>query len=311
MDYLTLSSRNVPSCADQSLTAVINRANGQLVSLKMFNEEYMHCGGRALDDPCVVQSQREVVGRNPSWPNSEIVMFPIVNSSLDNTVTYNGKKFPLDQHGIVRAMTPEIVHDSSQPEKATVLWKYLAETQVDNSARSALKPESPAHMQLPFSFELIKTFVINDTSLRTTLLVRNTGDNAFSYALGWHPAFTSQGNSYAQIFYDSEDKEIITLEDLARMETGLAKILLGETNVLHDNTFTSRRLIVRGALGSTMLWSPNSGMFCIEPITEKAEKGTPVDLSVSGTYKNSLKPGEQKEWTVEIIPCSLRLRSPR
>ena len=304
MDYFTLSTRNAPSAAGQSLTAVINRANGQLVSVNAFDGEYMHEGGRAFDDPYLIKPVERNIGGNPSWANSEIVMFPIVSSSLDNTVMYNGKKFPLDQHGIVRAMTPEIVYSDSQPEKATILWKYIAGTQIDNSARNAVKPESPAHMQLPFGFELVKTFIVNDVSVRTTLLVRNTGDNPFSYALGWHPAFIPQGISQAGLFRDSADSSIITLDALAQMAAGRAKVLLGESEVCYDNSITERGLIVKADLGSMMLWSPNARMFCIEPITEKAEKGTHFDLSVPGTYNHSLQPGEQKAFTVEIFPRS-------
>ena len=304
VNYLTLTSKNANRAKGVGLTAIVNCDNGQLVSLKAFNEEYMHDGGRASDDPSLIKPVKMGLDEIPSWNNSEIVMFPIVSSSRDHTVMYNGNKFPLDQHGIVRAMIPEIVRSTLQPDTASVHWNYEAGTQVDNSARHDSKPDSPGYVQLPFGFELVKTFIVNDVSVRTTLAIHNTGDTPFSYALGWHPAFTPQGSTKAGLFYYAKDSQIISLETLAQREKGSAIMLPGENEVSYFDAISKRGLTVKGDLGSMMLWSPNPKMFCIEPITEKAEKGTLFDLSVPGTYKNSVQPGEQREFTVEIFPTS-------
>ena len=83
---------------------------------------------------------------------------------------------------------------------------------------------------------------------------------------------------------------------------------LSQTGVLefedckYINEKTGEGFKLKSDLGHLMLWAPTTDMFCIEPITEKKEKGTQIDLTPGKSYKNVMMSGHKKTYHVEITP---------
>lgn len=285
-----------------NVTATINNYNGQLISLKNI-VEYIHPGGRAIEDPL-----RDVEG----WSNSDLTMFPIVSASKNHKIIYDGKTYPLDQHGIIRAMTPSITYDKKTASQVSIKYVYDLLTKIDNSLKHQKDSEKPAYMTLPFGFNLELIHSINDQRLNTAIRVKNNSNNAFCYALGRHPAFKScVENSKKGMFYnikgdpimhkDNSNKNVpLTLDILLEISKVSAKFLENQNYVLFYNEEEDSGIELQSDLESIMLWSPNKSLFCMEPITEKLEKGSVIDLSPKGSYKNILAPGEEKKYSMEI-----------
>ncbi|HIH32261.1 TPA: hypothetical protein HA235_06145 [Candidatus Woesearchaeota archaeon] len=281
-----------------SLTAIINNYNGQLISLNDGKDEFMHQGGRDKTDP---------LRNTEGWPNSDLIMFPIVSASKDNVIKYGPHLYPMDQHGIVRAMRPFIKSDES---KIIVKYIYRADTKIDNSLRHKKDPKNPEEMSLPFSFDMEIEYAVDYKLLHTSITVKNISDVAFGYALGKHPAFNSFTDDPKKgRFLDDEDMVImcsdefnddveLNLENLMEISKTGAKVLKNQSCAIYVHK--NNRITVNSNLGDIMLWSPSKNLFCMEPITGKAKKGTLVDLSPNGTYKNVLNPGEAKRYNITI-----------
>ena len=286
--------KSLISPSEKSLTAIINTDNGQLVGLLQPSDalDYMHGGGRSEDD-----YKRNTAG----WPNSEILMFPIVSASKGNKIVFEGNKYDLDQHGIVRAIKPSISSPQDKNDTMDLSYDYESSQPVDNSIRNKKSAESPKTMALPFSFRFTKSHTVND-ALNTVLTIENTSDAAFSYALGWHPAFNPLGNSNEGFFFDAAGNRLMCLDSLVGFTKRDGGLEIFYDGIKYINEKTGEGFKLKSDLGHLMLWAPTTDLFCIEPITEKKEKGTQIDLTPGKSYKNVMMSGHKKTYHVEITP---------
>jgi hypothetical protein len=277
LDYIILK--------DSDITATINPSNGQLISL-FIGRELIHPGGRFEDDP-----KRNVDG----WSNSGLIMFPIVGASKDNSIIYDGKSYPLDQHGILRSMTPVC---NAEKKHCIVQYIYTKNTRIKNIKYCNDKIH-PEYLALPFSFEVSEKYLINkkERRLEITTSIKNNSDKQFSYALGRHPAFIAIKD---MMIYIDEMEKLDMQQLMHESKTGIgAYIVRGATNVLACNKQLGVKLWTD--FGSIMLWSPKENMFCIEPITDRKENDVILDLSSKGSYDKILRPKETKKYHTYIM----------
>lgn len=192
----------------------------------------------------------------PGWGHSDTEMFPVVGPTADTgyRVQVPRGNAIQDQHGLLR----ELAYSRVSATKTTaVLQKiYQAGTPVANSkfpGRSTAR-----WLVWPYSFRFEKRFSLLPDSLEVSFEV--SGDVDMPFMVGYHPAFNLQ-TPEARV--SGCGREITLTEVLATGDR--AYELPGcETLVLED----SRRLELRSrGFGHFMLWSPDPGMICLEPVT--------------------------------------------
>ncbi len=274
---------------DESLRAILNARNGQIVSLKRGSKEFMQGGGRDSED-----SLKQLNDMRGWINNSWITMFPIVNSSKDHKILYEGKLYDLSQHGTIRVMTPEISKLSD--DALNVLYNYVAGTLLDNSYKHALNNAYPKDLMLPFDCSMKKEYKLSDVFAVKTI-IENTSSKSFCYAYGDHPAFVNKGDPEKCFFYSYNDWKM-SLKDVKNA----GDVVLKTDWIRFFNERGTEGLEVRSDCGMMQLWSPGFNVFAIEPITETLDNNIIHDLSGDGTgsYKLILKPGEKKTYNIEI-----------
>ena len=89
----------------------------------------------------------------------------------DDTVTVDGRSYPLTQHGFARDLEWTLVRSD------------------DASATFELCDSDETRARYPFAFRLLASYRVDDDGLVTTYEVHNPGDVALPVSLGSHPAF--------------------------------------------------------------------------------------------------------------------------
>lgn len=109
---------------------------------------------------------------NPKfWGRTSPVLFPFVGSLKDKKYTWQGKEYPMGQHGFARDNEFKL---DSQTE--TELW-FSFESNEDTLAK------------YPFEFKLNIGYVLTDNNLEVIWKVTNPADNKMYFSIGAHPAF--------------------------------------------------------------------------------------------------------------------------
>ena len=109
-----------------------------------------------------------------AWRRHAPILFPIVGRVPDDTVTVDGRTYPLTQHGFARDLA----------------WDVLDAG--DSSASLRLRDSAETRARFPFGFELEVHYAMDDAGLATTYVVRNpepSGGVDLPVSLGSHPAF--------------------------------------------------------------------------------------------------------------------------
>lgn len=123
------------------------------VRCKSTNQEYMWHGDKKY------------------WGRTSPVLFPFVGSLKDKAYHYQGKTYPMGQHGFARDMEH---HMDKQTKDA--IWFSLASTE-----------ETLA--KYPFPFVLQIGYLLEDTTVTVCWNVQNTGSDPMYFSIGAHPAF--------------------------------------------------------------------------------------------------------------------------
>ena len=105
------------------------------------------------------------------WAGRAPLLFPVVGKSPANAVTIDGKRYPMQPHGFARRSTFEV--GAEKPDRATLTLKASAATR-----------ES-----FPLNFVLSVSYVLERTSLLTTVEVANLDSRIMPFGFGFHPAF--------------------------------------------------------------------------------------------------------------------------
>lgn len=136
------------------LTVVVDETGAELVSVTKNNREYIWQA-----DPAY-------------WPRHAPVLFPIVGSLKNKEFIYNGKVYPMNQHGFARDMAFTLKSCSEN----TLLFEL------------ASNEETLKKYPFPFLFEI--GYILEDNHLTVTWNVKNTGNDTMYFSIGAHPGFT-------------------------------------------------------------------------------------------------------------------------
>ncbi len=241
----------------EGLRAEVRVATGQLVSLSLHGQEYVHGGGKSQE----TQQGSDATG----WQNSEISMFPIVGAVHGCSVTVNGSSVPLDQHGILRLLTPTVTVLS--PTELVCSYEYCAGTRLRNP-RFGTQPQSPEELWWPYSFTIVKKFLVAGTTVRAEFTVQNESREPMPFEFGWHPALRRQGNEPVLV-QTPQGNETVPLAAIVEASKTLAvfRTALGAS---YGSGKTA--VHVTWSTPHVALWSPDGApQLCIEPVSHIAD----------------------------------------
>lgn len=248
------------------------------------------------------------------WKRHSPVLFPIVGSLRGKSFRYDGKDYPMSQHGFARDMEFECIE--------------VTET----SIKHRLTSTSETIKLYPFSFCLDITYKLSGNTILVNWDVTNTDTKEMHFSIGAHPAFNcplttgeKQSNYYLQ--FDTENPlniRKINEDGLMREETYTlptdASLL-----ALHEHLFDEDALIIENNQAHSVsllspnkkpyvtvnfdaplfgLWSPakkDAPFICIEPWYGRCDSETYEDTLENRVWGNHCKPGETFHSSYTII----------
>lgn len=194
------------------LEATINEKGAELVSLRANEIEY------------IWQADPQYWGRHAP------ILFPFVGRLKDNQYSYQGKTYPIGQHGFARDKEFKVLEQTK--EKVTLVLISDEETK----------------KVYPFDFSLTVSYEIWGEGVRIRFDVENIGEEEMIFALGGHPAFNIpltdelQFDDYFIAFSPQKSRVKIPLDGPF---TNLDQKTIGQTNT---NIQLSRGLFKEDAL---------------------------------------------------------------
>lgn len=291
----------IVSIANGSLSAAIDTAGAQLMSLALNGAEYLW-------------------QRDPRWWNrSAPVMFPLVGAAGFEALRSQSGPCRVPKHGFARDFEHAV--DSISPAGDAVTFEF-----VDTPATRGL---------YPYAFSLRMTYAITGpATLRQTFRVENTGDAPMPFSVGGHPAFNvpapgAEGEAFED--YELRFARPWTASSPKVIDGGLmsckdpfAVINGTDTLPLTRSCFEFDTVVLRDVPGSTVelrgresghgvrvdfpgfdfvgIWSapPDAPFVAIEPWTGHAALDTEDDVFERRDNVTVLAPGEVDERTFEI-----------
>lgn len=123
--------------------------------------------------------------RKDAWQKTYPTMFPICGSLKNNSFTYDGKTYTMQQHGFWKDFTWDV-------------------KEVDGRLVAMVKNESGFHMNYPFKFQVRQEISILDAQVHIKTNIKNVGEQRMFFNFGHHPAFQLHGK--AGIHFETEEK---------------------------------------------------------------------------------------------------------
>ncbi len=105
------------------------------------------------------------------WEGQSPILFPTIGSSANQQVRFDGKKYPMPKHGLVKKMAFQLAACGDD-----FLTFSIADT-----------AETRQHFPLPF--QLSVRYQLQANELCVSFTVRNNGTRPLPYHVGAHPAF--------------------------------------------------------------------------------------------------------------------------
>ena len=131
------------------------------------------------------------------WPSHAPVLFPTVGATIDGSVKFGGKAYPLPKHGFARKQEFRLLESTSD--------KLVYEL-YDNQA---------SHEVYPYRFRLLITHKISDEGFSTEYTVENVDSQDIWFCIGGHPGFCcpmKDGESFSDyklVFEKVENEDVI------------------------------------------------------------------------------------------------------
>ena len=217
---------------------IVKIENGELVSFKKNNHEFIHQKGSA------------------GWQSSDTEMFPIIGPLNENEFkikTPKGTAFQ-DQHGHLRRLEYILIEESIT--SATFKKVYKANTLIKNSKYP--KKSTLEFMQWPYSFEFEKSYLLTEKGLEIKFKI--IAEDGMPFMLGYHPAF--------KIYTDNPIIEVankkITLDEVLAVGSRALEIANSSSITLIDKDNIT---IKTEGFEHFMCWTEVDNMVCIEPIS--------------------------------------------
>jgi galactose mutarotase-like enzyme len=159
--------------------AVGSTLGGELISYKLNGKEYVW------------------EGLPEYWASHAPVLFPTVGSTIDGSVKFEGKAYPLQKHGFARRQQFRLLESTSD--------KLVYEL-YDNAETLEV---------YPYHFRLLITHKISDEGFSTDYRVENTDNKPIWFCIGGHPGFRCPMNEgekfsdYVLVFEQVENEDVI------------------------------------------------------------------------------------------------------
>lgn len=249
------------------------------------------------------------------WKRSAPILFPFVGSLKNKEFLYQGKRYPMGQHGFARDM------------------EFALVSKKENEVWFALTADEETYKKYPFTFTLEIGYVLEASQLKVMWRVINEDDKEMYFSIGGHPAFMcplNQKGKQTDYFIEFDTKNDLTYSKLS--ENGLVykydNILAtnGGMMPIDEHLFDEDALVVEGEQAHKVslcdmdkkpyltvsfdaplfgLWSPakkNAPFVCIEPWYGRCDAESFSDTLEQRKYGQCLKPQEQFEaaFTVEV-----------
>lgn len=253
-------------------------------------------------------------GDSPFWGRRSPVLFPIVGSVWNSTITIDGKNFEMGQHGFARDSEFTIVEDCPDDEA----WFCL-------EANDNTLGRYPRRFRLEIGYQLV------DERLKVMWRVSNLDDCEMAFQIGAHPAFNYPDFRpfdpvHAYLLFDRtpgasqliEEKGCIgreempvTLDDNGMLPVtastfDINTIILADSKVRRISMLDKDRTPYLSLLFNAPvvgIWSPSpeAPFLCIEPWYGRADRvGYSGDFS-GREHVNRLAPGKVFEASYMII----------
>ncbi len=125
---------------------------------------------------CSLKSNKQQVeyiwqGDKTFWGRHSPVLFPIVGRLKGDSYLYDGKSYPLGQHGFARDSEFELVKSS------------------ENSCQFELNSDDRTRAVFPFEWSLKIGYILLGNVLTIVYSVKNNGPKDLLFSIGAHPAF--------------------------------------------------------------------------------------------------------------------------
>lgn len=250
-----------------------------------------------------------------AWRRHAPILFPIVGRVPDDTVTVDGRAYPLTQHGFARDQEWDVVDVG------------------DSFASLRLRDGAETRGRFPFAFELVVHYAMDDDGLSTTYVVRNpepSGGVDLPVSIGSHPAFAwpiepgAARTDHVVVFDEPEPAPVRRLDHTLVLPDPQPTPIDGSTLRLDPALFTADAIVMdqvasrglrytapsgRGlrmtwddVFDVVVVWSRPDGadLLCLEPCVGGA---APVDFA--GELRD--KPGVRLVAPGESLTASYRI----
>ncbi len=169
------------------------------------------------------------------WNSQAPVLFPIVGGLKEGYTLFDGHKYEMPKHGLVR--------NSNKPR--------LIE-QTGTSLRFQLNWDEESLKHYPFKFQLDMVFSLVGKTLTVEHHIKNLGDETMFYSLGAHPAFNCPlraGEVYEDYHLEFEKEEFAYTQmvDLSGLIASEQKLVMDNSAILplHSHLFDDDALIFK------------------------------------------------------------------
>lgn len=283
---------------NDTIAITVDTFGGELQSLRKKDSgtEYLWCG-----DPAY-------------WGRRSPILFPFVGSLKNKCYKYEGKEYPMSQHGFARDMEFEMIKKTSDE-----LWFELRSN------------ESTRELY-PFEFSLQLGYVINGNQIAVMWRVANTDRKTMYFSIGGHPAFRcpidpseKQKDYYLRFHTESnlryekinEDGLVYLRENILELNNGITEIhehlfdedalIFAEPEFNQIELLTPQKvpyLRIISEMPLLGIWSPakkQAPFVCIEPWCGRCDA---VDFDGElrdRAYGHTLQPGQIFEKSYNII----------
>jgi galactose mutarotase-like enzyme len=217
---------------------------------------------------------------NPKvWGSFAPNLFPIIGGLKNSCYFYNGKRYTLPKHGLIRN------------SNAITLTK-----KTHNSLSFSFKHNETLLKQYPFKFEFELKFTLIDNTIEVSHTITNVDTSTMYFSVGGHPAFkcpvfnNESYNDYSLEFEVNENAHTHLLNTENGLVSNKTKPILKNTKLLqlHHNLFNDDALIFKNLKSRKVtlkskqngdvvtvsypdfnylgIWAkPNGNFVCIEP----------------------------------------------
>ena len=249
------------------------------------------------------------------WKRTSPVLFPLVGSLRDAQYTYEGRQYPMSQHGFARDR------------------EFLMTDKLKEEIWFELKEDERSWEIYPFAFLLRIGYVLKGRSVEVHWQVENTDLHTMYFSIGGHPAFLcpiadgTKQSDYA-IGFDTQDEitsSVIGRNGLLSEQKRVYSLNQGVLPIT-EHLFDDDALIIEHDQAHTVslltgeskpyltvrfdaplfgIWSPpkkNAPFICIEPWYGRCDGENFNGTLEQREWGNKLEPGElfQAKYEIEI-----------